>query len=156
MKTDMTCGRREDFGGDVFKYGALKTGQDRWIVRDGHRHCSYCGSLDPAELFDLIERGVAVLGPTDKNYKVYVDVPNPKAGRRAIVGSKYDGSKPWPFRTRPIWGRQSENLHLKFYFQHFDTDQKKLFVRLYNERRIRFDSTGGFYRLPFFMERAGA
>lgn len=42
--------------------------QDEW--RDGR--CSFCGSLSPEKFFAAIEAGVE-LGPTDKNYKVYVD-----------------------------------------------------------------------------------
>ncbi len=38
---------------------------------DGLR-CNYCGSLTQEEFFKAIEAG-AVLGPTDKNYKVYVN-----------------------------------------------------------------------------------
>src|ERR1700740_2575045 len=37
--------------------------------------CSYCGSLSPTRLFECIEQGVKIT-PTDKGYKVYVDVPN--------------------------------------------------------------------------------
>lgn len=33
--------------------------------------CSYCGSMSQAAFFAAIENG-AELGPTDKNYKVYV------------------------------------------------------------------------------------
>lgn len=35
--------------------------------------CSYCGSISPAEFFTLVESGASI-GPTDKNYKAYVDV----------------------------------------------------------------------------------
>lgn len=42
--------------------------KDQWR---GDDTCSYCGSLSPEKLFEAIEAG-AELGPTDKNYKVYV------------------------------------------------------------------------------------
>lgn len=41
---------------------------DHWRA-DGT--CSYCGSLSPERFLELAESGVE-LGPTDKNYKVYV------------------------------------------------------------------------------------
>lgn len=41
------------------------------IVGAGQRCCSYCGSMHPDDLFAAIERGDE-LGPTDKNYKLYV------------------------------------------------------------------------------------
>lgn len=42
--------------------------QDHWR-HDGT--CSYCGSISPDRLFAALDAG-AELGPTDKNYKVYV------------------------------------------------------------------------------------
>ena len=41
----------------------------------------------------------------------------------------------------------------KFYFQHLTEDQKKRFVVLLNERKIKFQGDIAFYILPFFMER---
>ena len=59
------CPRMHEDGADasVFKIPAPK-----WD-KDGT--CSYCGSMNPEEFFAQIEAG-AELGPTDKNYKVYV------------------------------------------------------------------------------------
>lgn len=39
---------------------------------------------------------------------------------------------------------------LKFYFQHLSEEQRKKFVDLYNERKIKFQGSG-FYVFPFFM-----
>jgi hypothetical protein len=36
--------------------------------------CSFCGSLNPDKLMRLLEAGTVELGPTDKNYKAYVDI----------------------------------------------------------------------------------
>lgn len=36
--------------------------------------CSYCGSMNPDDFMSAVKAG-AVLGATDKNYKVYVDAP---------------------------------------------------------------------------------
>ena len=63
----MICPRRDELGGaGVFKL----PDEDRW--RDDGT-CSYCGSISPEAFFEAIERGTE-LGPTDKNYKVYVGV----------------------------------------------------------------------------------
>lgn len=45
------------------------------------RTCSYCGSMNPEDLFNALGAG-AKIGRTDKTYKVYVEgMPNPKAGQ---------------------------------------------------------------------------
>ncbi len=43
-------------------------GEDTWSTKGT---CSYCGSISPAALFEAIEADHEI-GPTDKNYKVYV------------------------------------------------------------------------------------
>jgi hypothetical protein len=48
--------------------GQLIAPKDHWRS-DGT--CSYCGSLSPETLFEALACG-AELGPTDKNYKLYV------------------------------------------------------------------------------------
>lgn len=40
----------------------------------------------------------------------------------------------------------------KFYFQHFDTDQKKRFIELLNIKKIKLAYPGYFYTLPFFLQ----
>lgn len=37
----------------------------------GAHGCTFCGSISPAQFFELAEQG-AVITPTDKTYKVYV------------------------------------------------------------------------------------
>ena len=65
-----TCPRR------VGELGPWERGKglDTWAIRDQMRTCSFCGSLHPADFMDLIEQGW-VVGPTDKNYKVYLSGP---------------------------------------------------------------------------------
>lgn len=41
----------------------------------------------------------------------------------------------------------------KFYFQHFDDEQKKRFIELMNQRLILLEYPGYFYVLPFFCQR---
>lgn len=50
---------------------------DRWDVRDGFRSCSYCGSIHPDDLLELIKKhGISIIEPTDKSYKCYINAPN--------------------------------------------------------------------------------
>lgn len=41
----------------------------------------------------------------------------------------------------------------KFYFQHLSVDQRKRFVELVNEKKIKLSYPGHFYVPPFFMSR---
>lgn len=96
-----------------------------------------------------LEAGDVSLGPTDKNYKVYV---------KAIQGSSQfkqsfrgegdpggDDPSKWVWTTR-------ETADSKFYFQHLSPDQCKRFIELLNEKKLKIDYPGRFYRLPFFIE----
>jgi hypothetical protein len=131
--------------------------------------CSYCGSISPATLFAAIEAGFEV-GPTDKNYKVYVDLPNPHAGEPCIDGGAnfkpgYDdyvlvteeNKSSLPRRGMEARvgsyvhvGVESARLHAKFYFQHLDVEERKRFVELLNAKKIKIGYPGYFYQLPFF------
>lgn len=92
--------------------------------RDQFRYdntCSYCGSFNPDVLMERIEAGTVELGPTDKNYKVYL---------RGADGSPFDS---------------------KFYFQHFSEEQKRRFIELLNEKKLKIGYPGRFYVTPFFI-----
>lgn len=43
----------------------------------------------------------------------------------------------------------------KFYFQHFDDDQRKRFIDLLNQRKVKLGYPGYFYTMPFFIQVAG-
>lgn len=64
------CPRRIEDGADKAPF---RVETDEWQERsDGYRHCSYCGSISPEEFMRDAKAGVK-LGPTDKDYKIYVD-----------------------------------------------------------------------------------
>lgn len=94
---------------------------------DGWREdgtCTFCGSLNPVEFLEQLERNEVVLTPTDKNYKVYVD-------------HKEDSSR-----------------FNKFYFQHLSNEQQLKFIELYNVQPPLFEIKGGdFYVMPFFARK---
>jgi hypothetical protein len=168
-----SCPRR----GESFQ----KPGNDWWGNRDGHKACSFCGSMSPDELFAAIEAG-AELGPTDKNYKVYVDLPHPDVGKPCILSSanfeqKGEGWIQITAENRaslPLDNYQRSHFkdghwvqvtargpmaHAKFYFQHFSIEDRKRFIDLLNAKKINIGSPGYFYRLPFFcapVEKAPA
>lgn len=93
LPESMTCGRRRESGMDredsSFK-GPFKSGKglDHWqkFKTNGNRVCSYCGSLHPDDLFDLVRQSanapddaeynsVVEIEPSDKSYKIYVQQP---------------------------------------------------------------------------------
>lgn len=61
-----TCPRRNEIGQQQAE------NKDTWTRRDGFHRCNYCGSIHPDEFMEAARSGLE-LGPTDKNYKVYVD-----------------------------------------------------------------------------------
>lgn len=102
--------------------------KDWWHQRGSHRSCSYCGSMHPDDLFAAIEAKGTVTG-TDKNYKIYCDVP---ATETAPAAS-----------------------HVKFYFQHLDAAGQDRFIELYNSKAMVLEPRFGLYRAPYFAAPAG-
>lgn len=144
-------------------------------LRHGWKCCSYCGSLIEPAFFEALDQS-AQLGPTDKSYKVYVDVKNFDAGRPKIVSSanyKHDApgwvkvtaenrdSLPLDKWQRDNWvlddeywvqlGTESERVTLKFYFQHLSREGMMKFIDLYNANKLNIGYPGHFYTMPFFM-----
>lgn len=117
--------------------------------------CDYCGSLMPDAFMERLEAGTIKLGPTDKNYKVYVDNVG---GKPFLRTHRIDQpSKPGEIMKDPrdqahwVW-ITDENNHCKFYFQHLNEVQQKRFVQLLNEKKIMIGVPGHFYVRPFFIE----
>lgn len=100
----------------VFKFDAEP---DHWRT---DRTCSYCGSMHPDDVIELVRSGNAEIVPTDKNYKAYV-------------------------RNRS--GAETEEG--KFYYPHFSGDQMQAFIDLCNSRAMHIGYPGYFYVLPYFM-----
>jgi|SRR6185437_3391861 len=85
----MTCGRRFDcYPGGIPAHQDRGKGQDHWekFKSNGNRVCSYCGSLHPEDLFELVRQcanasldaaygTVPEIEPSDKGYKIYVHQP---------------------------------------------------------------------------------
>lgn len=86
-----TCPRRSE--GPM----ANEINADTWVMRGGDKCCSYCGSIHPDRVIELIkELGPSIFDRTTKSYKGYINRSNvPNAGFGGI----------------------------KFYIQHFDQIQ---------------------------------
>lgn len=67
------CGRRNE-GGPMSQ--SKEENPDEWILRGDDKICSYCGSVHPMRLIELIkQRGFGLINPSDKNYKWYLNRP---------------------------------------------------------------------------------
>lgn len=79
--------------------------------------CSYCGSISPARLLEILSEGGAV-SPTDKNYKLYVKGPP-----------------------------DTEYPHMKFYTHHFklDVESAMEFRRRVLDHEVKIGYPGYFY-----------
>lgn len=172
MSTPEFCPRAiENGGGPDSPFKAPFNGEMAW---GDDQTCSYCGSLHPDALMAALEAGTVTLTPTDKSYKVYVDgMLNPRAGLLRIVAVSNAKDSPGPgyvqfsevehgdVARRGGWRSisvgdwvlvdiEGPTRHAKFYFQHLSDAQRKRFVELYNEKRLRLSAPGHFYVLPFF------
>lgn len=123
--------------------------------------CSYCGSFNPEALMERIEAGTVELGPTDKNYKVYVknnggepfkqtyrQCPPPE--RKVVDGKEIIERCAGP-DTCTHWVTR-ERDETKFYFQHFTEEQARKFIDLLNEKKLHIGYPGHFYIRPFFIK----
>lgn len=143
-RVEHSCPRRGEGPG-------VGTGPDVWGPDDC---CSYCGSLDPDVFMARIEAGDVRLTPTDKSYKVYVGNDGGAPLRQTYRPSQPsnpdamgDDPSKWVWETR-------EMSTGKFYFQHLSPTQRTRFIELLNDKRLKLEYPGYFYRLPFFCRVA--
>jgi len=170
-----TCPRRMlELGG-----WARTEGLDTWDLRSSMADrepvglvCSFCGSLNPDRFIELARAGWLV-GPTDKNYKVYLAKPltdEEQAERRASwlasftpleVRAVADGAGKTPEEYRAeleaVYEQQvaptvQGSTEAKFYLQHLSVEQQGEFIRLYNEGGMKVGYPGHLYVLPYFAQ----
>jgi hypothetical protein len=69
--------------------------EDEWEIRGDDKCCSYCGSLHPDRVLELVrQHGPSVIEMTDKSYKWYVNRQNiPNAGFGGIKYYRYHDTK---------------------------------------------------------------
>lgn len=136
--------------------------------------CSYCGSISNDDFMLHVESGCTVT-PTDKTYKVYIDVPNESCGALTVTGAastrmSQDWITPDEMSAEQkhaldesgyvddlfgerfyLFGKEGATRHEKFYFQHLTMPQMRRFVELLNEKKIKLAYPGRFYVAPFFI-----
>jgi hypothetical protein len=162
-----TCPRRLELGA----YRAGETGKDG-IRLDAT--CSYCGSITEEAFLAACVRGDQ-LGPTDKSYKVYVDLPEGEpdrlrvlshatflpsnSGERYVRGADLSEEQRAIVQQEGITFREDDYYqfaprgsikHAKFYFQHLTQAGCEKFIELLNAKRLNIGYPGRFYVLPFF------
>lgn len=175
MSETQTCPRR------MREFGPWERGADldRWDEERGYRNCSFCGSLHPDDFLAAVEAGAEV-GPTDKGYKAYIDLPEkepdslrivshvrgdrePSFGegwqrRRDVDLSKVDtrgwlrADEEWPDDEWLLIQARGATRHAKFYFQHLSPEQVDRFIELHNSQVMKIGYPGHFYTRPFFAQ----
>lgn len=148
-----------------------ETGSDHEMEWRSDGTCSYCGSISAAAFMDAIREGREV-GPTDKNYKAYITVRNPRVGQESVFGSaNFNAGPKFEVVTQEmldsgrggidarvhevgsfvLFGIEPPTHTAKFYFQHLNEPEQREFVALHNSKKIRVGFPGYFYVMPFFM-----
>lgn len=148
-----------------------KDTKDKWVVRNDPKHphlmntgfssCTYCGSIHPDDFLQKVREGW-IVGPTDKSYKVYLSsartpeeleqekrrwLQGPLA--QILIANGADAEAEWEKEYRPL-AESDGGSQAKFYFQHLSADQRREFIELYNDKKMRVGYPGHFYVHPYF------
>jgi hypothetical protein len=139
------CPRGPEAGGP---FTEAFSGKAHWCADDT---CSYCGSLSEKRFIECVEAGGEV-GPTDKNYKVYLrPAPDGEPFKQTYRNCPRDSQCQGPDDCTHWTTRTIDQA--KFYFQHLSPDGQRRFVRLLNAKGVKIGIPGHFYVLPFFCSR---
>lgn len=100
------------FAGHSPIFDPERPGTDTWRDSRDPYHvsptCSYCGSCSPEVLFAAIEAGHEI-GPTDKGYKVYLELPNDDATALRVNGGSNGAEAPsWGTERGGYWKREGD------------------------------------------------
>jgi len=135
--------------------------QDHWREHDlGVPTCSYCGGLRPDVFFAAVEARCEVI-PTDKAYKVYVRMPDPRAGEPHVVSMTYRTESPgegWVTADDEAgrelrdgehywveYGPRSPLMQAKFYTVHLNRDHAARLRALLDTSSVNVGYPGYFY-----------
>lgn len=158
------CPRRSELGGmplgddwpteDTWRTVSHQFGVPDVVEGMTLRSCTWCGSLHPEDFLALASKGYTV-GPTDKNYKVYLMAPPDDLDDRIAT-----------MKTRPVyralveqrgqaaadeWAAAEGSLIMggttigKFYTQHLSPEQGDRFRALVDQRKMIVGFPGYFY-----------
>jgi hypothetical protein len=157
----------DDFTCPQQRGAVLKTQREHKTHLRPDGTCSYCGSITEEAFFAAVEAGLQVT-PTDKSYKVYVDVPEPRAGQPRVVSVSGGDEQPGPDWIRADkehleasgWmggGYQWMQLAprgsvrtAKFYLEHLSYEGQIRFIALLNAKGMKLAYPGFYYVAPFF------
>lgn len=168
-----TCPRR------MTEFGSWRRdeGIDTWTTGPGlvgqgaiGPSCSFCGSLNPDRFMELVREGW-IVGPTDKNYKAYLDRPATEAEKQAArdrwnassIGQALQRAAAAEGKTPEQAAEELDRAYeteyptansagqvAKFYYQHLSAEQRDEFITLYNDHRMTVGYPGHLYVTPFF------
>ena len=144
----------------VVASGPFKFAAPHWR-EDGT--CSHCGGIKPSIALKAIVEGAQVV-PTDKSYKIYVDIPNANPDELRVVSViSHDPDDPENWKPadpvllkRDGWGAERAKWmqlvprgpvkQTKCYLNHFSESQALEFVKLVETGKMKMGYPGHFYR----------
>lgn len=104
---------------------------------DRHRTCSFCGSVHPSDFLDMMTTDAQIEVADWKRgwpHKLYVTIPNEKAGVTSVMGRGPRGA---------ILGPAPAHRHVKFYNAHLVEVPREAFTMLVEfiqaQTDIKFD-----------------
>lgn len=128
--------------------------------------CSHCGGMRPSLILKAIREGSEV-EPTDKNYKIYVNMPDPDVGKMEVFAGRNHppeaGDTSWLHVDEALkaahphinfnnhfgeWvqiGPRRATRNVKCYFNHFSESQAVEFVLLAHTGKMKLAYPGHFY-----------
>jgi hypothetical protein len=164
------CPRRDDMLSWLGKFSPIfdpaREGTDTWrTLHSKEPSCSYCGSIKPERLFQIIEEG-GEIGPTDKGYKFYTH----EKGTGVCSYCKGTG-KHYPFGNDPTLtdeeratvqecsfcrstGKGANGAEHKFYLQHFSQADRTRYIDLHNAGSIAYGYPGYLYSGLYFARKS--
>lgn len=149
-ETTFLCPRREEsFGGPSWA-----PSHDEWRGKDPRRTCSWCGAMHPDDFLAAVRAGLTI-GPTDKNYKAYVE-ETLTATQRAELARAYEAQGFLKDHVTELTETAAGEHVGKFYFQHLSEEQRDEFIGMLNAKSVTIGYPGHFYVLPFFISRKAA
>lgn len=158
---DGTCHSCGSLNADVFM-ARLEAGTVRLDPTDKNYKCyvhndggaPFKQSFRTDSVEKRAKKAAEFLGRVRPEYRANVIADQVRAGDLSLddaadidayaAGDKLDPMRNWKFETQ-------EQSQTKFYFEHLSEPQMKRFIELLNEKRIKLNYPGYFYRKPFFV-----
>src|SRR5690606_36069651 len=102
--------------------------------------CRRCGSLNPDTFMARLEKGDVEVVPTDKNYKAYVRNAGGENFKQTYGEPDKNEKGEYVYDEKGQWMTTTVTRTVeeaKFYYEHLSDEQRKRFVEIYNEQKMK-------------------